>query len=113
MDDFIVEVYYLLGKSIIEKKKYRESNLTEELDKYKKEKYRLSPEVAQEIYDNFRSREGIYIDKTTIQKEIEAIYKRLNIDYKVLKKTIEDYYDKPKVSNSKKIPAYKLGKRKI
>ena len=112
IDDFIVEAYYILGKAIIEKCKYSETRLTKELNNHKKEKYRLSPEVAQEIYDNFESREGTYIDKDIILKEVEVIYDRLGIDYKVKKNTIEDYYDNPKISNSKKKPSYKLEVRK-
>lgn len=113
IDDFIIEVYYTLGETIIEKCKYSEAKLKKELEKYKKEKYRLSSEVAQEIYDNFQSREGIYIDKDTILKEIDIIYKRLDINYTVKKNTIEEYYDKPKMSNSKNKPSYKLEVRKI
>lgn len=112
IDDFIIDVYYTLGKAVIEKCKYSEAKLTKILDNHKKELYRLSPEVAQEIYDNFESREGTYIDKDTIQKDVEVIYDRLGIDYNVKKKTIEDYYDKPKVSNSKNKPSYKLENRK-
>lgn len=63
VDDFIVEVYYLLGKSIIEKKKYRESNLTEELDKYKKENIVLVQRLHKKYMITFNPERGYILTK--------------------------------------------------
>lgn len=110
-DNEFVDIYYALGKTEIENQNYNITRLKEKLRKHKMEELRKSKEVAQEIFDNFQNREGISIPQKKIQTEIEKIYNRLGITHKVTLTTIEDYYDHPSKSGSKR--TYKLKTRKI
>lgn len=112
-DNIIVDIYNALGKSEIEQQNYNITRLKDKYAKYLTEKRRLSNEVAQAIFDNFEAREGTPISKATIQQEVKGIYKKIGIVYNVSQITIEDYYDKPANSGSKRTYTLTLDKRKI
>ena len=110
-DNEIVDIYNALGKNEIEQQNYNITRLKDKFAKYQSEQRRLSKEVAQAIFDKFEAREGDPILKTTIKTEIERIYRKLGITYKVSQTTIEDYYTKPAKSGSKR--TYTLNDRII
>lgn len=112
IDDFIVEVYSLLGKAVIEKQNYSEAKLNRQLTKEKTDIYRKSQEVAQEVYNNFKARENKYIDKTIVQKELQDIYDNLDIQFTVKLGTIREYYD-ASTHNSITPPSFKLKTHKM
>lgn len=112
-DNEIVDIYNALGKSEIEQQKYNITRLKDKQTKYQSEQRRLSKEVAQAIFDNFEGGEGIPISKASIKTEIERIYKTLGIPNKVSLTTIEDYYNKPVNSGSKRTYTLTQDKRKI
>lgn len=109
-DDVIVDIYNALGKSEIEQQNYNITRLKDKYAKYQSEQRRKSKEVAQAIFANFETREGAPIPQAKIQKEIDKIYKTLDITHKATLTTIEDYYEKPPKSGSKR--TYTLKNRK-
>lgn len=112
-DDVIVDIYNALGKSEIEQQNYNITRLKGKYANYLTEQRRLSKEVAQAIFDNFEAREGTPILKAKIQQEIKGIYKKIGITHNVSQTTIEDYYNKPANSGSKRTYTLTLDKRKI
>ena len=103
--ELIVEVYEKLGVEVFANKKYQRADIKKELDKYNTELLRFSPMVVQEIKDAFPL--NVPIPQEDIKKQLQDIYKRYGIDYKVKKNTIEDYYD-ASPSYSKKPYTYTL-----
>jgi len=116
-DSFIVDFYYAppigkvtLGKAMIEKLEYNNIKMRKLYGKYEKEKYRLRKSVADDVFDNFKSREGKPIPKEIIKLELEEIYEDCGVTSTVTLDTIKDYYDKPKTSG--KNQTYTLINRK-
>ncbi|HCO68286.1 MAG TPA: hypothetical protein DIT04_11100, partial [Dysgonomonas sp.] len=110
IDDIIVKAYYALGKTEIERHKYSATELENALKTHKEEKYRLSKEVADEVFKKFKSREGTPILKATIKADLKKVYVVLGIEFTVRLNTIEDYYDNPKTSGKNR--TYTLMNRK-
>ena len=103
--ELIVEVYEKLGIEVFENKKYQRADIKKELDKYNTELLRFSPMVVQEIKDAFPL--NVPTPQEDIKNQLQDIYKRYGIDYKVKKNTVEDYYD-ASPSYSKKPYTYTL-----
>ena len=89
--ELIVEVYEKLGVEVFANKKYQRADIKKALDKCNTELLRFSVEVVQEIKDAFPL--NVPIPQEDIKKQLQDIYKRYGIDYKVKKNTVEDYYD--------------------
>ena len=98
-------MYEKLGVEVFANKKYQRADIKKELDKYNTGLLRFSPMVVQEIKDAFPL--NVPIPQEDIKKQLQDIYKRYGIDYKVKKNTIEDYYD-ASPSYSKKPYTYTL-----
>ncbi len=103
--ELIVEAYSKLGREVFEENKYRRADIKKALEKYNIEAMRLNPEVLQEIQATFPL--NVKLEQSKIQEDLQAIYKRYGIEYKVKKNTIEDYYD-VSPSYSKKPYTYTL-----
>ena len=89
--ELIVEAYEKLGVEVFANKKYQRADIKKELDKYDTELLRFSSMVVQEIKEAFPL--SVPTPQEDIKKQLQDIYKRYGIDYKVKKNTIEDYYD--------------------
>ena len=89
--ELIVEAYEKLGVEVFANKKYQRADIKKELDKYNTELLRFSPMVLQEIREAFPL--NVPIPQEDIKNQLQDIYKRYGIDYKVKKNTVEDYYD--------------------
>lgn len=103
--ELIVEAYRKLGREIFEQKGYKRADIQKALEKYNTEALRFSPEVLKEIEDTFPMK--VKLERDKILENLQAIYKRYGIEYKVKKNTIEDYYD-ASPSYSKKPYTYTL-----
>ena len=89
--ELIVEAYEKLGVEVFANKKYQRADIKKELDKYNTELLRFSSMVVQEIKEAFPL--NVPMPQEDIKNQLQDIYKRYGIDYKVKKNTIEDYYD--------------------
>ena len=89
--ELIVEAYEKLGVEVFANKKYQRADIKKELDKYNTELLRFSSMVVQEIKEVFPL--NVPMPQEDIKNQLQDIYKRYGIDYKVKKNTIEDYYD--------------------
>ena len=89
--ELIVEAYEKLGIEVFVNKKYQRADIKKELDKYNTELLRFSSMVVQEIKEVFPL--NVPMPQEDIKKQLQDIYKRYGIDYKMKKNTIEDYYD--------------------
>ena len=89
--ELIVEAYEKLGVEVFANKKYQRADIKKELDKYNTELLRFSSMVVQEIKEVFPL--NVPMPQEDIKNQLQDIYKRYGIDYKVRKNTIEDYYD--------------------
>ena len=89
--ELIIEAYEKLGVEVFANKKYQRADIKKELDKYNTELLRFSSMVVQEIKDAFPL--NVPMPQEDIKNQLQDIYKRYGIDYKVKKNTIEDYYD--------------------
>ena len=89
--ELIVEAYEKLGVEVFANKKYQRAEIKKALDKYNIELLRFSPMVLQEIREVFPL--NVPIPQEDIKNQLQDIYKRYGIDYKVKKNTVEDYYD--------------------
>jgi len=89
--ELIIEAYEKLGVEVFANKKYQRADIKKELDKYNTELLRFSSMVVQEIKDAFPL--NVPTPQEDIKNQLQEIYKRYGIDYKVKKNTIEDYYD--------------------
>ena len=89
--ELIVEAYEKLGIEVFVNKKYQRADIKKELDKYNTELLRFSSMVVQEIKKVFPL--NVPMPQEDIKKQLQDIYKRYGIDYKMKKNTIEDYYD--------------------
>ena len=89
--ELIIEAYEKLGVEVLANKKYQRADIKKELDKYNTELLRFSSMVVQEVKEAFPLNESM--PQEDIKNQLQDIYKRYGIDYKVRKNTIEDYYD--------------------
>ena len=89
--ELIIEAYEKLGVEVLANKKYQRADIKKELDKYNTELLRFSSMVVQEIKEVFPL--NVPMPQEDIKNQLQDIYKRYGIDYKVRKNTIEDYYD--------------------
>ena len=89
--ELIIEAYEKLGVEVLANKKYQRADIKKELDKYNTELLRFSSMVVQEIKEVFPL--NVPMPQEDIKNQLQDIYKRYGIDYKVKKNTIEDYYD--------------------
>ena len=89
--ELIVEAYEKLGVEVFANKKYQRADIKKELDKYNTELLRFSSMVVQEVKEAFPL--NVSMPQEDIKNQLQDIYKRYGIDYKVRKNTIEDYYD--------------------
>ena len=89
--ELIVEAYEKLGVEVFANKKYQRADIKKELDKYNTELLRFSSIVVQEVKEAFPL--NVPMPQEDIKNQLQDIYKRYGIDYKVKKNTIEDYYD--------------------
>lgn len=89
--ELIIEAYEKLGVEVFVNKKYQRADIKKELDKYNTELLRFSSMVVQEIKEAFPL--NVPTPQEDIKNQLQEIYKRYGIDYKVKKNTIEDYYD--------------------
>ena len=89
--ELIVEAYEKLGVEVFVNKKYQRADIKKEQDKYNTELLRFSSMVVQEIKEAFPL--NVPMSQEDIKNQLQDIYKRYGIDYKVKKNTIEDYYD--------------------
>ena len=89
--ELIVEAYEKLGVEVFANKKYQRADIKKELDKYNTELLRFSSMVVQEVKEAFPL--NVSMPQEDIKNQLQDIYKRYGIDYKVKKNTIEDYYD--------------------
>ena len=87
----IIEAYEKLGVEVFSNKKYQRADIKKELDKYNTELLRFSSIVVQEVKEDFPL--NVPMPQEDIKNQLQDIYKRYGIDYKVKKNTIEDYYD--------------------
>lgn len=103
--ELIIEAYDKLGREVFEENGYRRADIKKALEKYNTEALRFSPEVLKEIKDTFPMK--VKLERDKILEDLQAIYKRYGIEYKVKKNTIKDYYD-ASPSYSKKPYTYTL-----
>ena len=89
--ELIIEAYEKLGVEVLANKKYQRADIKKELDKYNTELLRFSSMVVQEVKEAFPL--NVSMPQEDIKNQLQDIYKRYGIDYKVRKNTIEDYYD--------------------
>ena len=89
--ELIIEAYEKLGVEVLANKKYQTADIKKELDKYNTELLRFSSMVVQEVKEAFPL--NVSMPQEDIKNQLQDIYKRYGIDYKVRKNTIEDYYD--------------------
>ena len=89
--ELIIEAYEKLGVEVFANKKYQRADIKKELDKYNTELLRFSSIVVQEVKEAFPL--NVPMPQEDIKNQLQDIYKRYGIDYKVKKNTIEDYYD--------------------
>ena len=89
--ELIIEAYEKLGVEVLANKKYQRADIKKELDKYNTELLRFSSMVVQEVKEAFPL--NVSMPQEDIKNQLQDIYKRYGIDYKVSKNTIEDYYD--------------------
>ena len=89
--ELIIEAYEKLGVEVLANKKYKRADIKKELDKYNTELLRFSSMVVQEVKEAFPL--NVSMPQEDIKNQLQDIYKRYGIDYKVRKNTIEDYYD--------------------
>ena len=89
--ELIIEAYEKLGVEVFANKKYQRADIKKELDKYNTELLRFSSIVVQEVKEAFPL--NVPMPQEDIKNQLQDIYKRYGIDYKVRKNTIEDYYD--------------------
>ena len=89
--ELIIEAYEKLGVEVFANKKYQRADIKKELDKYNTELLRFSSMVVQEIKEVFPL--NVPMPQEDIKNQLQDIYKRYGIDYKMKKNTIEDYYD--------------------
>ena len=89
--ELIIEAYEKLGVEVFANKKYQRADIKKELDKYNTELLRFSSMVVQEVKEAFPL--NVSMPQEDIKNQLQDIYKRYGIDYKVRKNTIEDYYD--------------------
>ena len=89
--ELIIEAYEKLGVEVLANKKYQRADIKKELDKYNTELLRFSSMVVQEVKEAFPL--NVSMPQEDIKNQLQDIYKRYGIDYKVKKNTIEDYYD--------------------
>ena len=106
--NYIINVYFKIGKVGIENANYRKTQMDKSVRLYEKEQaeiLRFSPEVKKTIKEEFEL--NVYINKNELMGRLIAIYNEYGIKYKVTQDTIRDYY---KVSNSGSIKggSYKL-----
>ena len=106
--NYIINVYFKIGKVGIENANYRKTRMDKSVRLYEKEQaeiLRFSPEVKKTIKEEFEL--NVYINKNELMGRLIAIYNEYGIKYKVTQDTIRDYY---KVSNSGSIKggSYKL-----
>ena len=106
--NYIINVYFKIGKVGIENANYRKTQMDKSVRLYEKEQaeiLRFSPEVKKTIKEEFEL--NVYINKNELMGRLIAIYNEYGIKYKVIQDTIRDYY---KVSNSGSIKggSYKL-----
>ena len=89
--ELIIEAYEKLGVEVLANKKYQRADIKKELDKYNTELLRFSSMVVQEVKEAFPL--NVSMPQEDIKNQLQDIYNRYGIDYKVRKNTIEDYYD--------------------
>lgn len=105
---YTIDAYNKIGKVGMEQAQYKKSLIDKFIKQYDKEQaetLRFSPEVLQDIREEFEL--DIYIPKNDIKTRLQHIFNEHSLEYKVTQDTIKDYYTFAE-SNSHKSPSFKL-----
>ena len=106
----IVDAFKKLGADFIEKVGFSLAKIKDQLGKEENEEKRFDSRILQVIKDTFEL--GIKKDRNFYKLELQKIYLRFGITYKVVQETVKDYFDFSP-DNGSKPPTYRLNRFKF
>jgi hypothetical protein len=106
----IVDAYKKLGEDFIIQVDFSLAKIKKDLEKHEIEEKRFDPRILQVIKDTFEL--GNMQDRNFYKQELQKIYSRFGIKYKVVQITIKDYYN-ISLDNGLKPATYRLDRFKF